>query len=390
MSVLSTYRALPGFAQDLLVAVAFVAGGSALYAADMHAFAGHDPVPGWGRHTLLVAVAAPLLLRRRAPATGLCLAAVPLAADIALGPTVPVLLAFTDHLYAVTLYGSRRANRVLVTVAAAGSLAVTVGALVLTADWRTAVLVVVVYVPFVAVPVWWATNIRQHRELAETEREAAARLARIAELDRDAAVAAERARMARDLHDVIAGHLSAIALQSEAALSTPDPTAAGTVLRSVRENSVSALEEMRAMIGLLRTGESAETTAPARLSALSKLVESARASGMRVEVHSELGGEPGLPAAVDLAAYRIAQEALTNAVRHAPGSSATVTVRRADDELTVEVVNELTGTQDGKGQGTGLLSMRERAQAVGGSLSAGPAGHGWRVRAVLPVGRVRS
>jgi len=248
--------------------------------------------------------------------------------------------------------------------------------------------------PFLIMPVWWATNVRQQRDIADNERENAVQLARIGELDRYAAVAAERARMARDLHDVIAGHLSAIAIQSEAVLtmSTADPATSHAVLRSVRENSVSALDEMRAMIGLLREGASdEETTAPARLAQLSKLVESARASGMHVDVESEMDGSATLPAAVDLTAYRIAQEALTNAVKHAPGARTRVDIQRADGILTVEVTNELKAAgkkprQAGQiGTGIGLLNMRERANAVGGSLSAGLSEGRWRVRAKLPV-----
>jgi signal transduction histidine kinase len=252
-------------------------------------------------------------------------------------------------------------------------------------------------VPFLVTPVWWATNIRQQRDVADAERANAEQLATIAELDRSAAVAAERARMARDLHDVIAGHLSAIAIQSEAALTMGDaaPALGKQVLKSVRENSISALEEMRAMIGLLRSesgsdGASLETTAPARLAELSKLIESARTSGIQVEVVAEVDGGERLPAAIDLTAYRIAQEALTNAMKHAPDSLVTVEIRRGDGVLTVEVRNDRRApvrprTDVVTGTGTGLLNMRERANAVGGSLSAGPAGSGWLVRAELPL-----
>jgi len=94
---------------------------------------------------------------------------------------------------------------------------------------------------------------------------------------------------------------------------------------------------------------------------------------------------PALPVAVDLAAYRIVQEALTNAAKHAAGSRTSVAVHRRDAELVIEVVNELTAPVT-DGEGTGLVSMRERAHATGGTLSAGRCGSGWRVRAVLPTG----
>jgi signal transduction histidine kinase len=198
--------------------------------------------------------------------------------------------------------------------------------------------------------------------------------------------------MARELHDVIAGHLSAIAIQSEAALSmSSDPTMAHAVLKSVRENSVNALEEMRTMIGLLRADLEAgdaerEITAPTRLAELFRLVESARASGMRVTVNSTVDAAVALPAAVDLTAYRIAQEALTNTVKHAPGGRVLVDIRHRDGMLTVEVGNELRPHAPRTGAtGHGLLNMRERASAVGGTLSAGPSGSAWVVRAELPL-----
>ncbi|MBK1788730.1 sensor histidine kinase [Prauserella cavernicola] len=378
-------RGLPPLGQDLAIAVGYFLLGCVLYAAGLHSLFGGDHIPMWTRYLVFGALCCLLLLRRRFPGLLLCVALVPLAVDAALGVTVPVLLAFGDPLYGATVYGSRRLSRAMVTITALGALGASVGALLIVADWRVAVLAIVLYVPFIAVPVWWGTEIRWHRELMETERENAAQAARIAELDRDAAVAIERARMARDLHDVIAGHLSAIALQSEAALSTTDPKAARTVLTSVRENSVSALEEMRTMIGLLRDNTAGEVTAPARLDGLSRLTESARASGMRLDVHTDLDERATLPAAVDLTAYRIAQEALTNAAKHAPGAGASLTIRHTGGLVTVEVTNELTGSARPHEPGTGLLSMRERASAVGGSFDAGPGGPGWRVRAVLPV-----
>jgi signal transduction histidine kinase len=164
----------------------------------------------------------------------------------------------------------------------------------------------------------------------------------------------------------------------------PDPKLARTVLRSVRENSVSALEEMRAMIGLLKTdGGAAETTAPARLTELLKLVESARASGLDVAVGSTV--DVVLPAAVDLTAYRIAQEALTNAAKHAPGGRVDVDVCFVDQVLQVEIRNDVFHADTEPADGAGLLNMRERADAVGGTLTAGPADGGWLVRADLPV-----
>ncbi|MDX3193885.1 histidine kinase [Streptomyces sp. MN03-5084-2B] len=378
-------RSLPVWQQDCLIALAAWLIGFLVYATGLHRLlSGADHAPLWVRLLELTALSGLEPLRRRVP-VGLALATVVLAVDLRLGPSLPVMVIYTDFLYSATLYGSRRTSRVMIGFAGLSVVAVLTAVLVFVHQWRTATVTALGVLPFVITPVWWAANVRQQRDIAETERANAEQLAKIAELDRRAAVAAERGRMARDLHDVIAGHLSAIAIQSAAALSLPDPKLARAVLESVRENSVGALEEMRAMIGLLKAdGGNAETTAPARLADLARLAESARASGLEVTLESTVDPRVPLPAAVDLTAYRIAQEALTNAVKHAPGGRVDVTVHCRDGVLAVEVRNDVHGPQ-GAG-GTGLLNMRERADAVGGELTAGPADGHWVVRAELPVG----
>ncbi|OZM74669.1 two-component sensor histidine kinase [Amycolatopsis antarctica] len=382
--------------QDVAVTLTTFAGGCLLYLTGIFPIGAANPdIPVWPRVAVFATACALELLRRRSPATALCLSVLPVAADIAMGLSIPVLIVLSDLLYAATLYGSRRLNRAMIPLVSVITIGATIVTLVLIPDWRGAIVAAVIALPFLITPVWWAANVRQHQEIAATERANAGQLAKIAALDREAAVAGERARMARDLHDVIAGHLSAIAIQSEALLAhtDSDPATVRRVVRSVRSNSVDALEEMRMMIGLLTRGngtEEAAATTPPRLSELSKIVESARASGMVVDVHTELESMLPLPAAVDLTAYRIAQEALTNAVKHAPGGRASLTVRRVEDRLTVEVTNELPGgrTQADE-QGAGLLNMRERARAIGGSLTAGPCETTWRVSAVLPVTAAR-
>jgi signal transduction histidine kinase len=346
--------------------------------------------------TLAVMCAAELL-RRRAPGTGLLIGLAVTAPELLYGVSLPTVIVLTDLLFAATLYGSRRTNRVVVWGSGAVVLVLTVVAIMSAHDMREVVVSLLQVFGIPLIPVWWAMNVRWHREAATAERARADQVARIAELDRKAAVREERARMARDLHDVIAGHLSAIAIQSEAVLAVlpevdGDPTAMRTVLRSVRENSVQSLTEMRAMIHLLRSEESTvEHTAPARLRDIAQLLESARAAGLSVSasmaVAAELGEE--LPVAVDLSAYRIVQEALTNVVKHAPGARASVTVGRQDSVLVVEVVNDRTASTVEDGTGRGLLNMRERAQAVGGVLEAGPHERQWRVRAELPAEEAR-
>nr|WP_238607522.1 histidine kinase [Amycolatopsis sp. Poz14] len=384
-SALPRPRELPPWQQNGLVALAVFAGGTMLYLTGGHQLLPNgDPFPLWVRFAELGAMCLAAFLRRTVP-WGLLAATGIVGVDVALGLSLPIVIAYTDFLYSAMLHGSRWTTRVLVGVTATVTLTVLFVFLAV-AGWRAAALGAFSMLSFLLVPVWWGANVRQQSDIAASERANAEQLATIAALDRRAAVAAERARMARDLHDVVAGHLSAIAIQSEAALSmADDPKTAQTVLVAVRENSVRALEEMRAMIGLLRS-ESAEdeVTAPARLAELARLVESARAAGMTVAVDSTVDEE--LPTAVDLTAYRIAQESLTNAVKHAPGGRVTVRLRVADSTLTVEIGNELLGapTPSDSG-GHGLLSMRERAHAVGGTLRAGPSGPRWLVHAELPL-----
>uniref|UniRef100_UPI003F4984CA sensor histidine kinase n=1 Tax=Nonomuraea bangladeshensis TaxID=404385 RepID=UPI003F4984CA len=389
-------RSLPEWQQDLAITVSSVAIGVLLLVIGWFPLfeTGLTP-PQWLHPALFGCICFAELFRRRAPIAALGVGFALLAADGVFGGSMAVLIVFADLLYAATLYGPRQLSRHMVSITSAITIA-SVGVMTaLTPSVRTAIVTGLAVLPFFVIPMWWATNIRQHKEIVSAERRSARQLTRISELDRRAAVAAERTKMARDLHDVIAGHLSAIALQSEAALSLGDTSseAARSVLASVRENSLRALEEMHTMIKLLRADGSGrgEIDAPPGLSALSALVESARASGMNVEVHSNITESVTLPAAVNLTAYRIVQEAVTNAMKHAPRTRARVDVRLIDDSLTVEVVNDLpAASRSGDGTGTGLPSMRERATAIGGSLVAGPSDTGWLVRAVLPIKQARS
>jgi signal transduction histidine kinase len=415
--------------RDPLVAAALFTCGALLYLAGFDMLvSGEVEVPLSVQLSVLAFACCGSILRARRPVLALTIGmtAIALAAALSVngtfGSSVPLLLVVMDQLFAATLYGSRRTSRAMVVLAAVILVGSGVVTFALTGDWRQALVLAWGVGALPIVPVWWAMNIRQHREMVAAERERSEQLARIAELDRRAAISAERARMARDLHDVVAGHLSAIAIQSEAVLSMADkdPATVRKVLEAVRENAVSSLTEMRAMIRMLRSDDEDSLVAPARLRDVGRLVESARAGGLRVEVRSNLpvvGGEPtsvagpdpepdgahtqgvlatastdgSLPAAVDQAAYRIVQEALTNAVKHAPGAKATLSVEQSDGHLVVEVTNDLstatgaTPTSEADRTGTGLISMRERAEAVGGTLDVGPDGGAWRVRAVLPT-----
>ncbi|HEX2297172.1 MAG TPA: histidine kinase [Pseudonocardiaceae bacterium] len=244
---------------DLLLAVAWFALGAAFYVTGLPQLLSDNapPVPLWQRLILLGIGCLVVLERRRAPLLCLVVAVLLVAADGFIGSSLPILLVLTAAIYNAVRRGSRQLSLAVLAGATVATILVTAGAGVVNGDWRVTVPVALQAGLFLLLPVWWATEVRQRRELAEAERVGAAQQTRIAELDRHAAISAERTRMARDLHDVIAGHLSAIALQSEAGLSmaAPDPGTVRTVLASVRESSVRSLAEMKAMIELLRAEE---------------------------------------------------------------------------------------------------------------------------------------
>jgi signal transduction histidine kinase len=201
------------------------------------------------------------------------------------------------------------------------------------------------------------------------------------------AIAEERARIARELHDVVAHGVSVIAVQADAAEAAleHDPMRAGPPLRTIRDSAQDALGEMRRMLGVLRADDEGSERAPQPgLRELPELLDHARAAGLPVEV--ELDGDPRpLPTSLDLTAYRIVQEALTNVRKHAPGAPTTVRVAWRDGSLELRVRDRGPGP-DGHEDGHGLLGMRERVRIHGGRLRTGSAsGGGFEVLAELPV-----
>lgn len=346
--------------------------------------------PSWLLLIPLAVACTGVLLRRRAPMAALGCGVAALGLDAAVGPSLGTMLVLTDNIYSAALYGPARYTRWI--LAGCSVLAITAGAVYwfIAQDWRALAVMSIQAGLVLVVPVTTAMVLRQHRDQAMAERARAEQVARLADLDRRAAIDAERTRMARELHDMIANHFSAIAIQSTAALSRKDLDAARIrlIMESVRENSVQGMTEMRAMIGLLRSeGDEAETTRP-RLKDATDLVERSRKAGMTTELTVE--GEPrDLPVSVDLAGYRIVQEALTNALKHGD-LRASVGVVYERGQVTVTVDNPVNGRRAGlPGSGAGLIGMRERTVLVGGRFEAGPHETGWRVRATLPTGDAR-
>jgi signal transduction histidine kinase len=201
----------------------------------------------------------------------------------------------------------------------------------------------------------------------------------------------ERLRIARELHDVLAHNISLINVQAGVALHLIDeqPEQARTALAAIKQASKEALGELRSVLSVLRQADEAPPPrAPApSVAHLDGLVSRASAAGL--EVRTEVSGTPRtLPTGVDLAAFRIVQEALTNVARHAGPATAVIRVGYGEDDLTVQVEDDGSGTGQGGGPGggNGIPGMRERASALGGELEAGPRpGGGFRVLARLPL-----
>jgi signal transduction histidine kinase len=219
---------------------------------------------------------------------------------------------------------------------------------------------------------------KERAAAAEREREERARRA----------VADERARIARELHDVVGHSVSVMTVQASAVrrLLESDQDQVGEALQVVEQTGREALAEMRRMVGVLRHAEEAPALAPQpSLEQLEKLVQHTRDRGLPVELRIE--GEPiALPTGIDLTAYRLVQEGLTNAIKHARAQRAEVLVRYEDGEVELTVSDDGRGGGDGDSGGHGLVGMRERVTVYGGKLEAGPRPEGgYRLRATLPI-----
>lgn len=245
-----------------------------------------------------------------------------------------------------------------------------------------------------AVLVWtfaaWLVGriIRSWRSRAEALERANRELEQQRELQAEAAVAVERGRIARELHDVIAHNVSMIVVQAGAAarvLEGAEPHVRAA-LEAIETTGRDTVDEMRRLLGVLRDDEDGVLLSPQPgLADLGQLVANVREAGLPVEVRVEGEASP-LPPALDLTAYRIAQEALTNALKHAgPPAHAEVVLRYEASAVEIEVRDNGAGKGDGGGTGNGLVGMRERAALWGGRVEAGRTGAGWCVRAWLPI-----
>jgi signal transduction histidine kinase len=237
----------------------------------------------------------------------------------------------------------------------------------------------------------WLLVLLGVAEAIRIRRERAVEAARIREEEALRRAGEERLRIARELHDALGHHLSLINMQSGVALhlNTELPEQARTSLAAIKQASKEALSELRSVLDILRQeGEPAARSPTWTLARLEELVSQAAAAGLVVRSESEGEARP-LPFAVDVAAFRIVQEALTNVTRHAGPATATVRVSYGDRELTVQVDDDGRGPSPhggAPGGGKGIVGMRERVAALGGDLQAGPRPDGgFRVLARLPL-----
>jgi signal transduction histidine kinase len=332
----------------------------------------------------------PIGLRRRHPFAVLMVSGVAAITHILLGFTNPFLLTFA---VLVALFSTANHAPWPLSVLA-GGLAATLLPVSFLIDWSNHGGVQLGDVPYnyALFGAAWVLgdNLRRQREVAEL----ATRL-REAEAERSRrAVGDERSRIARELHDVVAHTLSVIVLQSGAArrIAREQPERAAGVLAAIETLGREALGDMRRLVGILRAdagsspeGEAGTDPQPS-LQRLPELAERVRSAGLAVDVRTEGEARP-LPPGVDLSAYRIVQEALTNVLRHAGAGRAEVVVRYAGDGVEVEVTDDGRGPGDGGPTGGhGLIGMRERVGMFGGELEVGTReGGGFRVRALLPA-----
>ncbi|WP_442814911.1 sensor histidine kinase [Streptomyces sp. NBC_01298] len=395
-----TLKIPPPHRHDVLLAVISVAAGLLLWSLGVYSSPTRDLLPAWAALVPLLALGAMELLRRSLPRVTLAVGTAGLIADQFTVGNLATILIFTDLMYAAVVYGKPAMARRLPVTTGLITIAVTIASVAWLRTPQALMIGVITGIVSFG-PALTGATLRNHREAAIAARLRAEQTALLAEMDRSQAVVAERARMARELHDMVANHLSAIAIHSTAALSIDSPATSREALGVIRENSVQGLAEMRRLIGLLRdAGAGEEAVATPSLDGLDALLEQARTNGAASGLDFVLrdarpSGEP-LPAPVELAAYRIVQESVTNALKHAaPG---TVTVRLARDRpagggragagaLRV-AVDSPYGERPGPrapGSGAGLIGMRERTELLGGTFEAGRADAVWRVRATLPV-----
>jgi signal transduction histidine kinase len=337
--------------------------------------ASQDGVHGPLAWVLVVASSAPLAVRRRAPLPVLAVVAgvVVVFALVGNGTAAEIALALAAYTVAAHEEWPRVAKYGLPVAIAAG-----LASQIAAQTHRNWVEVLTGVIGSIGLPVLIGRIVFNRRRRLVLDRELAAR----------EAVTSERTRIARELHDVVAHSMSVMIVQAGAARTVVDrdPAAAREAIAHVEETGRAGLAEMRRLIGVLTDADEAASTAPMPgLAELDPLLDTVRAAGLPVEV-VRTGTPRELPAGADLAAYRVIQESLTNALKHAGPANARVSMDFAADRLTIEVADDGRGPASEPGIGHGLIGMRERVGVFGGTLTTGERpGGGFVVRAEIPV-----
>ena len=380
----SRWRALPLWVRDGLLAVTLTVVGQVELLLLADRIDGSRPL----QHLAFAVMTASLAIRRWRALPAALAVAVGMAFQTVLGdaPAVAGFVAMLMVTYSVAHYADRRRDAVLGLLAILASVALypVVRGPVSVAD----------EVGNMAIPIviWVFARLARERldRAVRAERETMAARARIREeeLAREAALAAERRRIAREMHDVVGHGVTLMLLHADAAqagLARREP-AIGAALDVVLSAGRTALDDLHRILRRLREHyEAAEP--PGALADVERLVADARAAGLDVVV-TEDGVPRALPTAVEATAYRVVQESLTNALKYAPGSRVAVRIAHGARNLEVEVVDDGARTPEpGHAPGLGLLGMRERVALFQGRVMAGPRsdGPGWQVSAVLPV-----
>lgn len=347
------------------------------------------PPPWYVTIPIILAVVAPLVFRRKYPvfaAYATMLFGIPHSA-LQLG--VASLLSSCIALYTLVAYVGRKPALVY----AVANVVLTGVQMAIQDDSLQMWIITLAFVALALALCWAVGEFAGARRAYQAEVEQ--RLA-LLEVERDhqaqMAVAAERARIARELHDVVAHAVSVIVVQADGAAYAvhSQPELAERAVKTISSTGREALAELRRLLGVLRSEETGgERTPQPGTQSLSELAERVRAVGLPVRLEI-VGNVDELPAGVGLGIYRIVQEALTNSIKHAgPGTKAVVRVERSGDEVLLDITDDGRSTVRslvGVSGGNGLIGMRERALVFGGSLDAGPRpGGGWEVRARLPL-----
>ncbi|MFJ9519850.1 sensor histidine kinase [Kitasatospora sp. NPDC101801] len=337
---------------------------------------------------LTAALALPLLWRRRAPRAVFGAVAAASAAQWLMDVQLPADVALLMALYTVAATSDRRGTLV------AGAV-VEIGALLACLRWTTEGAFLTPFVAVTALVVAAAVlgvNVRTTRAYLAALEERATRLEQQHDQQARLAVAEERTRITREMHDIVTHNLSVMVALTDAAVYAQhrSPDKATTAMLRISETGRQALTDMRRSLGILRTDEPDGERHPLPgIAQLETLARQMRAAGLPTRVEVE-GGHTHLPATAQLTVYRLVQEALTNALKHTPaGTEATVRVRCSTEAVTVDVTD--TGPRPPRPgsapSGHGIPGMRERSAAYGGTLQAGPLpGGGWRVRTRLVLG----